>query len=468
MTSGAGAPLPFTSQPRRRQSPPRPPGATQGESRADAGRTACAPGKTTGTAARRWRRRARSSRSNRPSVQLDARLGAAFEEPRQGIERDADWPVKRVQVHLVQRQVHQARKPALDTVALAGEKAHQRPDRAVFSERNQGTEVAVAKRSERRPDHELVDPVGFESVEIPEEIRPLDSRRPDREVRRVGFAALGLYLACRDFDRLFRACDDDAEVFERPGHGLGDSLWEHRQDSWIGVEKGDMEEMLRFYVLKAVCGEYSGCVVQLGGKLDPCRPCTDDHHAQLTRRAARPIVGLEAGVDQAPVEAVSFDCRLEGVGVLGNTWNAESVRDTADCDHQSVVAQRAARDHFDAALIRHGPHRYLAARAVEALERAEAEVEVMPASLRQVVELVGVNVHAPGGNLVQEGLPEMGFVLVHEGDGGARPEPEAVPCPGRELKPPRAAAYDNDAMGIGHGIFGRPRNADMIFVQDYA
>ncbi len=92
----------------------------------------------------------------------------------------------------------------------------------------------------------------------------------------------------------------------------------------------------------------------------------------------------------------------------------------------------------------------------------------MPASLREVVELVGVNVHAPGGDLVQEGLPEMGFVLVHEGDGGACSAPEAVPCPGRELEPPRAAADDNDAMGIGHGIFGRPGNADMIFVQDYA
>src|SRR5712675_3423948 len=62
----------------------------------------------------------------------------------------------------------------------------------------------------------------------------------------------------------------------------------------------------------------------------------------------------------------------------------------------------------------------------------------------------------------------MGLVLVHEGDRGARSAPEAVPCPGRELKPPRTAAYDNGAMGIGHGIFGRPGNADMIFVPDYA
>jgi hypothetical protein len=44
----------------------------------------------------------------------------------------------------------------------------------------------------------------------------------------------------------------------------------------------------------------------------------------------------------------------------------------------------------------------------------------------------------------------MGLVLVHQGDRGASSAPEAVPCPGRELKPSGAAANDNDAMVIGH------------------
>jgi len=47
-------------------------------------------------------------------------------------------------------------------------------------------------------------------------------------------------------------------------------------------------------------------VVQLGCELDASRSRADDHHAQLGRRVAGPIVGLEAGVDQAPVEAVGF------------------------------------------------------------------------------------------------------------------------------------------------------------------
>src|SRR5712691_10148918 len=84
-------------------------------------------------------------------MQLNARLGAAFEEPRQRIERDADRTMERVQVQLVQRQVHQPREPALDAVALAREKTHQRSDSAVFAERHERTEVAVAERREWPP-----------------------------------------------------------------------------------------------------------------------------------------------------------------------------------------------------------------------------------------------------------------------------------------------------------------------------
>jgi len=60
---------------------------------------------------------------------------------------------------------------------------------------------------------------------------------------------------------------------------------------------------------------------------------------------------------------------------------------------------------------------------------------------------VRVNIHASGGHLVQERLPQMGFVLVHKGHGGVSSASEAIPRPGREFKPSGAAADDNDAMG---------------------
>ena len=63
-----------------------------------------------------------------------------------------------------------------------------------------------------------------------------------------------------------------------------------------------------------------------------------------------------------------------------------------------------------------------------------------------------VDIHASSSDLVQEGLPDVGLVLVHEGDRGAFSAPKSVPCPGRELKPPGTASDDNDTVGIGHGF----------------
>src|SRR5713101_1375928 len=308
MTSGAGAPSPFTSQPRS-LTPSAATMLTSSMFGRGAGRESSGRGKNS---IRSWKNHMNSGTPMATpstiftiepiiSVELDARLGAAFEETRQGIERDADRAVERVQVHLVQRQVHQPREPALDAVALAREKTHQRSDRAVFPERHKSTEVAVVEGRERLPAHalrhrpekvgsllvrslrggrhgprlafaqerravaqgenvgiprrlqsrlddELVDPVGFESVEVPEEICPFDSRGPDREVRGVGFATLGLHLVRRDLDGLLGAPDTHTQVFEGYGHGLGNALGEHRQDSRVGVEQGDVKEPLGIYV----------------------------------------------------------------------------------------------------------------------------------------------------------------------------------------------------------------------------
>jgi len=96
--------------------------------------------------------------------------------------------------------------------------------------------------------------------------------RPDRELRRIRLAAFGFHLACRDFDGLLRARDAHAQVFERRGHGPGDSLGEHRQDSWIGVEESDIEEPLRVDVLQAVCGEHRVVLCSSAAKLDAIAP----------------------------------------------------------------------------------------------------------------------------------------------------------------------------------------------------
>jgi hypothetical protein len=61
-----------------------------------------------------------------------------------------------------------------------------------------------------------------------------------------------------------------------------------------------------------------------------------------------------------------------------------------------------------------------------------------------------MNVHAAGGNLVQEGFPDVGFVPVHQGDDGPALAPEPVAEPRCQLKAPRSSADDNEVMPIVH------------------
>ena len=91
-------------------------------------------------------------------------------------------------------------------------------------------------------------------------------------------------------------------------------------------------------------------------------------------------------------------------------------------------------------------HVHLAACAVEPDHLADAVAEAMPVRLRQVVDLVIGHVHAAGGDLVQQGLPDVRAFAVDQRD--VRPCRVAQPVaqPRRELEPARAAADDDDAV----------------------
>ncbi len=192
--------------------------------------------------------------------------------------------------------------------------------------------------------------------------------------------------------------------------------------------------------------------MQLGSELDPGRSTADDDDAQPGRRIPRPVVRLDAGVDETPVEAVGLGRGLERVGVLHDPGNAEGVRDAADRNHQGVVAQRAPRDDFVAAFVDDRRHGDLAALAIEAFQGAAAEIEMMPARLGEVVELVRVDIHASGGDLVQQGLPQMCLVSIDQRHRGAPAPRERIARAGRELETSRASADDDDMVWTGHGF----------------
>ena len=97
----------------------------------------------------------------------------------------------------------------------------------------------------------------------------------------------------------------------------------------------------------------------------------------------------------------------------------------------------------------------LLARAIEPLHAPEPELEVMPARLEQIVQLVVVEVHAAGRDLVQQRLPQVRARLVDQRDQRLLALAELVAQARGELEPAGASADDDDPVqpgrsGISH------------------
>ncbi len=146
------------------------------------------------------------------------------------------------------------------------------------------------------------------------------------------------------------------------------------------------------------------------------------------------------------MEEVRLPRVVDGERVLANARRVEVVGLAADRDRERVVGDRARRQDLGALVVAHRGDLHLALRAVEALERAEREGEAVPARLREVVELVGVHVHAARGDLVQQRLPEVRARAVDEGHVGAALAAEAVAQARGELQAAGAAAHHDDAV----------------------
>jgi hypothetical protein len=84
--------------------------------------------------------------------------------------------------------------------------------------------------------------------------------------------------------------------------------------------------------------------------------------------------------------------------------------------------------------------------ALEPLERAQHEGEPVPARLREVVELVGMDVHAARRDLVQQRLPQVRAAAVDERHVRFRPASVAIAQLRGELEAARAAAHHHDAV----------------------
>ena len=95
-------------------------------------------------------------------MQLDVRLGAPRDQPRQRVQRHLREPVQREFVHLVERLVHEPREAAFEHQVAADQGAHHVAHGAEFAQRHQRAEIAlviVAQRLAREPALDLRDHV---------------------------------------------------------------------------------------------------------------------------------------------------------------------------------------------------------------------------------------------------------------------------------------------------------------------
>ena len=102
--------------------------------------------------------------------------------------------------------------------------------------------------------------------------------------------------------------------------------------------------------------------------------------------------------------------------MLRRARGAEVVGLAAHGNHQRVIRQRLRRRDFAACCVVAGRQLHGFGAAVHACQVSQAELEVVPACLRQVLDLLGMGVEAARCQLVQQRLPDVGAGTVHQRD----------------------------------------------------
>ena len=194
--------------------------------------------------------------------------------------------------------------------------------------------------------------------------------------------------------------------------------------------------------------------MQFRGEFDAGGAGADDGHLQLFRSQRFALrIGADAGIDQPVVEAFGLRRRVEADRVLLRAGCAEIIGAAADGDDQRVVADLALADQQPAIVIVCRCDTHHAAFAVQTGHAAQAETEMMPPRLRQIIEHVLIHIHAAGGDLVQQRFPQMRTRTVDQRHLSLPAAADAVTQTRCEFKPAGAAADDNDVVRAG-GVIG--------------
>ena len=220
-----------------------------------------------------------------------------------------------------------------------------------------------------------------------------------------------------------------------------------RQKARGRFDQHDLQVFFRVDVVEAEIGQHLGRRMEFGGQLHTGGATTDNGHGQAPAAgAARHGLCPYAGVDQAVVETFGRLWTVQLDRVLGRTQGAEVVGLAAHGNHQRVVAQLLRRRDLAPGLVVAGGQLQGLGDTVHAFEAAEAELEMVPACLRQVLDFLGVGVKTASCQLVQQRFPHMGARGVHQRDFGLAFFAQTLAQLRGQRQPACAAADDDDTL----------------------
>gem|GEM_PF-237435 len=141
--------------------------------------------------------------------------------------------------------------------------------------------------------------------------------------------------------------------------------------------------------------------------------------------------------------------------MLLDAGHAKVARQAPDGDDERVVGEGAGGRHLPTLVIEKGRDLDQPLRAVDASQLADTVAEPVPVRLRQIIELVQAEVHAAGGDFVQQRLPQVGARLIDERDRRLPSPAELVAEPRCKLQSARTAADYDDLVQAGGRVQGR-------------
>ena len=185
----------------------------------------------------------------------------------------------------------------------------------------------------------------------------LDAGRPHAQPRGE-LAAVGgqhgIGAHFRDAAGRFHA---DAQLGQARGRGLRDLLGQGGQDARRALDQRDRQVALRAEIRQAVGADHVAGLDQLDRQLYAGGAAAHDHQVQPRGRIAHlGLIHQHHGLEHGQAELFGILGRVQRDRVFGRARRVEEVGGAAQRQHQRVVAQLAARQHFLSLRIGHRVH----------------------------------------------------------------------------------------------------------------